>query len=206
MKNLLYLIENQGANWELIWTDISIYVCVMLAANIIFVIYAAKNYKNNLREHYLVKTTSRLCALNCEIDRLTSENKFLHESFTDYKKDVEIRINNLAEENKKLSASVRKKDEKGHYLPISGKGHVGKDWTKATNEQLLNEAKRRYKIGSIVLCVLVGDEVKLTSKDFEITENKELLGKGEKTNVFLYNNGFWAKKIKYFNHEISRTR
>lgn len=195
MKNLINLIENQGVNWQLIWTDISIYVCVMLIIDIVFVIYAAKNYKNNWREHYLVKTTSKLCTLNCEIDRLTSQNKFLRDAFTDYKKDVEVRINELAEENKKLSASVRKKDEKGHYLPISGKGHKKKDWTKATDEQLLKEAKRRYKKGNVVLCVLVGDEVKLISKDFEITENKELLGRGEKINVFLYNNGIWAKKV-----------
>jgi len=197
MKNLINLIENQAINWELIWTDISIYVCFMLLIDIVFVIYAAKNYKNNWREHYLVKTTSKLCTLNCEIDRLTSENKFLREAFTDYKKDVEVRINELAEENKKLSMSVRKKDEKGHYLPISGNGHGKKDWTKATSEQLLKEAKRRYKIGSIVLCVLVGNEEKLVSKNFEYTPvTKEIWGKGEKTNIVLYSGGNWAKKVK----------
>lgn len=197
MKNLINLIENQGANWALIWSDISIYMCVMLAANIVFVLYAAKNYKNNWREHYLVKTTSKLCALICEIDRLTSENVFLHEAFKSYKNDIEIKIYDLEEENKKLSASVRKKDEKGHYLPISGNGHKKKDWTKATDEELFKEAKRRYKKGNVVLCVLVGDEVKLISKDFEYASaTKEIWGEGEKTSVVLYSSGNWAKKVK----------
>ena len=134
MKNLLYLIENQGANWQLIWTDISIYVCIMLAVNIVFVIYAAKNYKNNLCDHYLIKTTSKLCALNCEIDRLTSEKKFLRETFKSYRKDVEIKVNELIVKNNILEAEnlslknrlekvERKRDSKGHYLPTSGKGH-----------------------------------------------------------------------------------
>lgn len=141
MKALIYFIENHGINWPLIWSDCSIYAFIWLFLICFIVIWAAKNYKDAIREEYLVKkdyiqneylekTTSKLCAMTTSLDKLTDENKFLHQVFADYKNDAtneliekQTKINDLEEENKKLSMSVRKRDEKGHFLPTSGNGH-----------------------------------------------------------------------------------
>ena len=77
MKTLILLAENQGANWSLILSDISLFVCVLLLGLAVY--FWRKQQKQ--RENYLVKSTARLCAL--EGARLE-----ILEKFRLYKNDV----------------------------------------------------------------------------------------------------------------------
>ena len=56
MKTLFF---EHAINFNAIWNDLSIYVCLWLIALVLITVWAAKNYKNSIREEYLVKTTSK---------------------------------------------------------------------------------------------------------------------------------------------------
>jgi len=89
-------------NFTAIWADISIWLCLWLISVCFLVIWAANNYRISIREDYLVRTTSKLIALNNEIDELKAANKILRES------------------NARLfdrTPAARKRNLKGQFLP-----------------------------------------------------------------------------------------
>ena len=102
MKTIIYFIEHHSINWPLIWSDCSPYICIWLLFLVLLAFLLVKNYNKAVKNEYLVKTTAKLCALNGTILYLQEENKSLL-----------VRV----------QKSERKRDEKGHYLTTSGKGH-----------------------------------------------------------------------------------
>jgi len=170
MKTIIYFITHHSINWPLIWSDCSPFIVLWLFCIMFFVIWYSRNYCNAIEDEYLVRTTVKMSDLIVKIDELTAKNK-------------------------DLQSQVRGRDEKGHFLPISGKGHKKRAWTKATSEELLKEANRRYKVGNIILCAYLGDKIELINKEFNFSENNLLYAKGKTEHVFLYFNGNWAKKV-----------
>lgn len=108
MKTIFLFIENTGINWSVIWVDCAPYLCLLLIIALVLVIIQAKKTAKELQADYLIRSTYKLCALNGEIMELQTENTSL-----------------LV----RLQKSERKRDEKGHYLPTSGKGHGKKKQT-----------------------------------------------------------------------------
>lgn len=198
MKTLITFFESFMINWPIIWSDTSIYICLWIIALYLITVWAAKNYRNSVREEYLVKTTSKLCALNDEIDKQKSEYKFLDKAFAEYRIDAQneaferqTKINDLKAQNTALRAEVEqlskdrynlqcenaeltaenimlrtqlqgRRNPDGRFAKTTGKGHGRKkpasiqtvapeperDWTTATPDELLAEAKRRYPVGT----------------------------------------------------------
>lgn len=106
-----------------------------------------------------------------------------------------VKNENLTAKNKELLKCGRERDEKGHFLVVTGKGHGKKDWTTASKEELIKEAKRRYKKGDAIICLFDSDEVILINKDFDFTDSNELWASGERVNALIYFRGVWAKKV-----------
>lgn len=176
MKTLILLAENQGANWSLIWSDISLFVCVIL---LILAVYFWHKQQTQ-RENYLVKGTAKICKLEGE------------------KMDLQTRINELEEK-------AQKRNPDGTFATKTGKGHgkKRKDWTKASKEELLTEAKKRYPVGTKFLSVHTGNE--RTVKSHEQYENTFVndsvnflvVNPSEWCNgASVYSEGQWAKIIK----------
>ena len=100
-------LQNHGVNFKVIWNDCSPYIVGWFVfAFVPLVMWSANNYKRSLREEYrneyLIKTTSKLISLNQELDELKAANKILRES-------------NLRLFEK--TPAARKKDSKGRFLP-----------------------------------------------------------------------------------------
>ena len=128
-------LQNHGVNFKVIWNDCSPYIVGWFVfAFVPLVMWSYNNYKRSLREEYLVKTTSKLCALNLEIDelkasndKLRAEKKHEYEMFNEYRKDAIAEKEDLRQANKILRESnmrlfektpaARLRDEKGHFLP-----------------------------------------------------------------------------------------
>ena len=128
-------VKSHGVNFKVIWNDCSPYIVGWFVfAFVPLVMWSANNYKRSLREEYLVKTTSKLCALNLEIDelkasndKLRAEKKHEYEMFDEYRKDTTSELADLRQANKILRESnmrlfektpaARLRDEKGHFLP-----------------------------------------------------------------------------------------
>ena len=102
MKNIITFFENTGVNYSVIWSDCSPYLCAVLLIALILGYYFAKKTNQCLTDYYLLKSTTKVCQLEGKIFDLEAENKALSE---------------------KVEKLERKRDEKGHYLPTSGKGH-----------------------------------------------------------------------------------
>lgn len=179
MKNLLYYLSNQGINYSEIWNDTGLFLClsIMFSFYALLVAWSAKNYRKQALKEANEASESMLHSISHQLDVFEAENSTLKESIKKYQ-------------------SERKRDDKGHFIATSGKGHGKKDWNKCTKKDLLKEANRRYRIGGTVLCTYKGDEVKLINKNFEFTSFNEIWGEGEKLNAVLYSNGIWAKKVK----------
>lgn len=94
MKTLIILAANQGANWSLIWSDLSVFVCLFLI--IIALHFRQKCLKQ--REDYLVKGTAKICAIEGE------------------KIELEKKI-------EELQAKLPKRNSDGTFAETSGKGH-----------------------------------------------------------------------------------
>lgn len=109
----LFTFVNQftqfGINWSVIWADSSIYICTWLISMIVLTIWSARNYRNSVREEYLVKVTSARIAWEEEREKLESENRLLTEAFAQYRTDVQI--------------IKPKRNEKGQFITTTGKGH-----------------------------------------------------------------------------------
>ena len=100
-------LQNHGVNFKVIWNDCSPYIVGWFVfAFVPLVMWSYNNYKRSLREEYrneyLIKTTSKLISLHQELDELKAANKILRES-------------NMRLFEKTPSARLR--DEKGHFLP-----------------------------------------------------------------------------------------
>ena len=83
------------------------------------------------------------------------------------------------------------------YNPFIKETTTAKDWNKATEEELLEEAKRRYPIGCKVKLIrrnIGGDfknEVRFTTyKTFDYSKGKQLF---IDDNLLLFNEGIWAE-------------
>lgn len=101
--NPIAFFKTHGVNFKVIWNDCSPYIVAWFVFVFVpLVMWSANNYKLSLRNEYLVKTTSKLCALNLEIDELKAANKILRES-------------NMRLFEKTPAARLR--DEEGKFLP-----------------------------------------------------------------------------------------
>lgn len=208
MKTLFF---DFSINYAAIWSDLSIYVCLWLVAFVLITVWAAKNYKNSIREEYLTKTTSKLCAMAAEIDQLTAERDHYKSAFDQYYKDINAELI-------ETRSKIQKRNPNGTFAITSGKGHGKKkevkqveiDWTKATKKELLAEAKRRYPIGTKIRPIFVNVEriLKITNNNFTFFT---LLGKDNNITVssdcgtgtivengvcIFCSRGEWAKIIK----------
>lgn len=195
MKTLITLAANQGANWSLIWSDLSVFVCLLLIG---IALYFRQKYLKQ-REDYLVKGTAKLCAIEGE------------------KIELEKRI-------EELQAKLPKRNPDGTFGIKTGKGHGKKrkqenerergiriikeserDWTKATKEELLTEAKRRYPVGTKIIPLNIhfmagSPKNTAVSGGYFFDGCGDLEGiwcdSGSKWRSTLYANGKWAKIIK----------
>jgi len=102
MKNLITFFENTGVNWSVIWSDCSPYLCAWLFILLILSLILIKNYNTDLKNKQTVKLNEKICSLEFANKELSAKNN-----------DLTIR----------LQKTERKRDEKGHYLPILGNGH-----------------------------------------------------------------------------------
>jgi len=102
MKNLITYFENTGVNWSVIWSDCSLFICLFLLFVIVSAYWWHKKTIQEMKYEYKTESNNELCALNSQIIALQKTNN-----------DLTIR----------LQKTERKRDEKGLYLPISGKGH-----------------------------------------------------------------------------------
>lgn len=108
-------LQNHGVNFKVIWIDCSPYIVAWFVfAFVPLVMWSANNYKRSLRDEYLVKTTSKLIALNSEVDEQKAANKILRESnMKRFEYSIELKksfadavaeINKLVAENKLLES------------------------------------------------------------------------------------------------------
>lgn len=113
-----YFFQNHAFNYKVIWSDLSPYLCLWLIFMCVLTVFAANNYRRSIRDEYLTKTTSKLIALNQEIDELKASNDFINEAFASYRADA---TNQLADKQKRIDYYSekydRKRDLKGHFLP-----------------------------------------------------------------------------------------
>lgn len=207
-------------NLPVIWSDVSIYVCLWLVVFCIIVIWAANNYRRSVRDEYLVKTTSARIKWDDEMERVQSENRSLREAFDEYRHEAQTeanerqeRINQLESQNAALTAEVeilnvkseRKRNPDGTFAKTTGKGHGRKktaapapdrDWTTATPEELLAEAKRRYPAGTHYLDVLGKKRHKSNREPWIYTGVQSAEGIAvcvTDWGGFVYFNGQWAQ-------------
>lgn len=188
---IIYFLQNHSINLPEIWSDCSIYVCLWLVSVILLAIWSAKNYKRSVDSEYKEVTKTMVNSLNHEIDRLESENSYLKQAFNSYKEDVQRELI-------ELRGKLPKRNSDGTFAFKTGKGHGKKDWTKATKEELLAEAKKRYPIGTKYKDIELNKE-HISEKDpYFYTESKSYkypiavkFGGG-----FIFRNGKWAKIIK----------
>ena len=132
-------LQNHGVNFKVIWNDCSPYIVGwFVLAFVPLVMWSVRNYKISIREEfrneYLTKTTSKLLTLNLEIDELKASNNKLRTEKKDqndnilmYIRDTNLEIFELKTANKILresnmrlfekTPSARLRDEKGHFLP-----------------------------------------------------------------------------------------
>lgn len=253
-------------NWPLIWTDLSFPMCLCMFFLTVSALIAYRIMVSSIREHYLVKTTSKLVHLHGLIDEKEREYKFLNEAFAEYRTDAQNeaferqeRINRLeikcialnAElietqkqhkqceidkfelqdniatlraENVTLRTQLQgRRNPDGTFKETTGKGHgkhktkpasasskfaepaapteqtPDRDWTTATPEELLAEAKRKYPVGTKVknngLCdscqendvfkcnpIIQGDKIWLSGATEQVGYS-----------ICVYKNGQWAE-------------
>lgn len=112
MKTLISLAANQGVNWSLIWSDISIFVCVLFLGLAVYFWHKQQTQ----RENYLVKSTARLCAL--EGARLE-----ILEKFRLYKNDVTLELIARQTRINELEEKAQKRNPDGTFATKTGKGH-----------------------------------------------------------------------------------
>lgn len=203
MKSLFYFFANHSINWSMIWSDVSIYVCIWLILVMLIVIWAANNYRKSVKYEAEEKQNRLVVSLSHELDMINLENSGFREAFKNYKEDVQSELYSLRE---RLKVAERKRDSKGLYLPSTGKGHgKKKDLSKTTEEELITEAKRRYPIGTLFYSAL-GDENPskcVCNGGYIFQQNhrgcKNIIWAYDNTYTlrgFLYHNGVWAEIIK----------
>lgn len=127
MKTLITLAANQGANWSLIWSDISLFVCVLLLGLAFY--FWHKQQKQ--RENYLVKGTAKICKLEGEKMDLQQSYDSLMEKFRLYKNDMTEELISRQTLINELEEKAQKRNPDGTFAAKSGKGH-GKKRKEAT--------------------------------------------------------------------------
>lgn len=199
MKTLIYFIMNHSINLPEIWSDCSIYVCLWLVSVVLLAIWSAKNYKRSVQleasedkanESY--KHKNIVLSLSKQIDNLESQNSYLKQAFDSYKYDTQ-------KELIELMGKLPKRNSNGTFAFKTGKGHGKKkiteiDWTKATKEELLSEAKRRYPIGTKFIGMTSNIEIAEIDPFFYDNYYKRIAVKD--VSGVVYFDGQWAKIIK----------
>lgn len=220
-----YLFENVGTNWGVIFSDVlAVYLPLFSIAFMLMCFWAANNYKRSIAKEYEERIDHlRLKNLNqgIEIERLNSELRLAKEGFTQYKDDAMIEILNLRNELKESNedrTNMRSKlqsrrNPNGTFAVTTGKGHSKKkrdeikttesettdrDWTKATKEELLAEAKRRYPVGTKIICLHDQPYDLIETNIFRIDSNGYCIRNENKDGYVncVYHFGKWAKIIK----------
>lgn len=102
MKNLITFFENTGVNWSVIWSDCSLFVCLVLLIALAAAYWWHKKTIQETKEDYLLKITEKYCYYETLVLSLQIKN---------------------ADLTSRLQKTERKRNEKGEFLPTSGKGH-----------------------------------------------------------------------------------
>lgn len=138
---------------------------------------------NETQGSMYVRLLLKFSGLKESFDKLTSELKIAQTC-------LKVAETEITELKSKLSRKNLKRDEKGRVLPKQVR-----DWTTATKEELLAEAKRRYPVGTNYKGLRDGD-ITSSNHNPEIAEsdifNSECVHVGWD---WVYANGQWAEII-----------
>lgn len=210
------LFENIGTNWSVITHDIvNVYLPLFCIGFILLCVWSTRNYKRSLDQ----EKADELNTAQKQIDhlRLKNINQGIEiERLSDELKTANGVIKRLNDERQTLKP---KRNPDGTFAVTTGKGHQRKrkpeleperDWTQATKEELLSEAKRRYPVGTKIKSIVFNHD----SGKMDISNKSEqVVGKyywangdkcpachstyenGETTFSALFIDGKWAQII-----------
>lgn len=192
-----YLFENIGTNWAVIAHDIlSVYLPLFCLFFIGLCIWSTRNYKRSIDQ----EKSEELNTAQKQIDhlRLKNINQGIEiERLSDELKTANGVIKRLNDERQTLKP---KRNPDGTFAVTTGKGHQRKrklqqeterDWTQATQEELLAEAKRRYPVG-----------MKFESIDYTIGETLTILRRvvyGANGGIYTLTDGYIPFRAVYLN-------
>lgn len=165
---------------------------------------AFQEYRNDAQEN-AIECQTKIDELSARTDELSAKN------------------NQLSAEVEELSKKVPKRNADGTFAVTTGKGHQRKrkpdpehkqhiqyygrvqlnfdperDWTKATKEELLAEAKRRYPVGTKFICIWSESERVVSDVNYwdDSDEIEEVwLGVEYPASGLVYSYGQWAQII-----------
>lgn len=214
MTHLFQQIANQGINWSLIWQETGFTFClVVFTFYALFILWATRNWKAATVREYdelLEKRNTHSINQGIHIEMYRDKNDELSCRFEEAKADLEAARelnawltecnNSLREE---LDSVKPKHNAKGQFDVKTGKGHqkkkqatqTEKDWTKATEEELLAEAKKRYPVGTKYFDVLEEKPHKALERPFKYTYSSEFAIAVNYGGGFVYRGGKWAKIV-----------
>lgn len=187
-----YLFENIGTNWAVIAHDIfSVYLPLFCLFFIGLCIWSTRNYKRSIDQ----EKSEELNTAQKQIDhlRLKNINQGIEiERLSDELKTTNGVIKRLNDERQTLKP---KRNPDGTFAVTTGKGHQRKrkperDWTQATEEELLAEAKRIYPVGT--------KYIGLMYRSLEIADQNPVFIKPSGVEVgidYVFRDGKWAKII-----------
>lgn len=217
------LFENIGTNWSVITHDVvNVYLPLFCLGLIALCVWSTRNYKRSLDQEKADELNTaqkqidhlRLKNINqgIEIETLKGELKTTNGALrriADKLVTAESDVQRLTDERQTLKP---KRNPDGTFAVTTGKGHQRKrkpeteperDWTQATEEELLAEAKRRYPVGTKIIPLnldLMNGEPESTI----VNGAYDFRGAGNLYGIWcdscrwrstLYSNGRWAKII-----------
>jgi len=124
--------------------------------------------------------------------RIACKNTYLKDELKIAQTCLKVAETEIAELKSKLSRKNLKRDEKGRVLP-----KADRDWTTATEEELLAEAKRRYPVGTKVKSLYHNGNphIKIETVNFEHVRKADIHAKTIKSFLcpVVYSHGKWAE-------------
>jgi len=148
--------------------------------------YSSENEAN-------VKIRAEVEELSAERYRLACENTDLKQELKIAKTCLKVAETEITELKAKLE---RKRNDKGQFAKKQER-----DWTTATKDELLDEAKRRYPIGTKFICIEFNDKRTVTDNNYwdneiwdnEIWDNEIWFGVEFPVSGVVYKKGKWAQ-------------
>lgn len=128
-----------------------------------------------LQEATISEQSKRLSEANAKITEQSDAIAILKREVETWKNEVD-KMNSkqnellsiIADQSAKIESLTRHRNAKGQFLPKGEReAPVERDWTTATKDELLSEAKKRYPVGTKIVCLYGSGYNDIENDNFE---------------------------------------